>query len=98
MIKSKHNIVSKILESDQYFAINLLSGNADLLSEEEANALISTGELQNADKGLMQDMTEKGYLVSPEGEKKIYRNKYFDFIDQRDDEEVGGVQPFEQRV
>jgi uncharacterized protein len=88
MIKSKHNIVSKILDSDQYFAVNLLSGNADLLSEAEAEALVSAEEGKNVDSGLLQDMKEKGYLISPEDEKKLYRNRYFDFVDQRDDEEV----------
>jgi uncharacterized protein len=88
MIKSKHNIVSKVLDSDQYFAVNLLSGNADFLSEAEAEALVSAEEEKNVDSGLQQDMKEKGYLISPDDEKKLYRNRYFDFVDQRDDEEV----------
>ena len=36
----------------------------------------------------MQVLAEKGYLVAPENENKLYRNRYFDFVDQRDDEEV----------
>lgn len=88
MIRSKHNIVSKVLNSDQYFVVNLLSGNADLLTEAEADALVSDEEEKIVDPGLLQEMKGKGYLISPEDEKKLYRNSYFDFLDQRDDEEV----------
>ena len=88
MFKSKHNIVSKVLDSDQYFAVNLLSGNADLLTQAEAEALVSAEEEKIGDSGLLQEMRGKGYLISPEDEKKLYRNRYFDFVDQRDDEEV----------
>ena len=83
MIKSKHNIVSRALDSDQFFAVNLLSGNADLLSKEEANALLNGEELSNSDS-----LVEKGYLLESDNENKLYRNRYFDFIDQRDTEEV----------
>lgn len=88
MIKSKHNIVSKVLDTDQYFAVNLLSGNADLLSQEEAKALLSFEEGKIIDPDLQQDLADKGYLASTELENKKYRNSYFDFVDQRDDEEV----------
>jgi len=88
MIKSKHNIVSRVLNSDQYFTVNLLSGNADLLSKEEANALKTFEEGSKIDPETLQNLAEKGYLVTQEGENKHYRNSYFDFLDQRDEEEV----------
>ncbi|MCK9639721.1 MAG: radical SAM protein [Prolixibacteraceae bacterium] len=88
MIKSKHNIVSKVLHSDQFYVVNLLSGNADLLSEEEAKALLVGEQEQNGNPELMKDLAEKGYLVTAENENKLYRNRYFDFVDQRGDEEV----------
>ncbi len=88
MIKSKHNIISKILNSDQFFAVNLLSGNADLLSEEEAKALLSADQETDGSSETFKDSLVKGYLVSPEIEDKLYRNSYFDFVDQRDEEEV----------
>ncbi|MCK9412057.1 MAG: radical SAM protein [Prolixibacteraceae bacterium] len=88
MIQSKHNIVSRVQDSNQFYAVNLLSGNADLLSVEEAKTLLS-GELeQSGDPEQMQVLAEKGYLVAPGNENNIYRNRYFDFVDQRDDEEV----------
>ncbi len=88
MFKSKHNIVSQVLHSDQFYVVNLLSGNADLLSEDEANALLAGEQEQNIHPELVQDLAEKGYLVTAENENKLYRNRYFDFVDQRDDEEV----------
>ncbi|MCL6102857.1 MAG: radical SAM protein [Bacteroidetes bacterium] len=88
MIKSKHNIVSRVQDSDQFYAVNLLSGNADILSEAEAKILLSENIEQVADAELMQGLTEKGYLVGLGDENKHYRNRYFDFVDQREEEEV----------
>jgi uncharacterized protein len=88
MIKSKHNIVSKVLDSGQYFVVNLLSGNADLLSEDEANVLLSEEHSQNESGEVIQDMIGKGYLLETDKESKLYRNRYFDFVDHRDEEEV----------
>ncbi len=88
MIKSKHNIVSRVQDSDQFYAVNLLSGNADILSEAEAKILMSENIEQVADAELMQGLTEKGYLVGLGDENKHYRNRYFDFVDQREEEEV----------
>ena len=88
MIKSKHNIVSRVQDSDQFYAVNLLSGNADILSEAEAKILLSENIEQVADAELMQGLTEKGYLVASGDENKHYRNRYFDFVDQREEEEV----------
>jgi uncharacterized protein len=88
MIKSKHNIVSRILHSDKYFAVNLLSGNADLLNEEEAKLLLSEETESNSDEEMIRDLAEKGYLVDLEEENRQYRSRYFDFVDQRDSEEV----------
>lgn len=88
MIKSKHNIVSKVLDTDQYFSVNLLSGNADLLTQEEGAALLDYKDGSNIDPEILQNLSDKGYLVTAESENKKYRNSYFDFVDQRDDEEV----------
>lgn len=79
---SKHNIISKLEGSDDYFIVNLLSGNADIISAEEANA-IKSGTSEN-----IQELTKKGYLVEPAEEKKKYRQAYLDFIDQRDTDEI----------
>ena len=88
MIKSKHNIVSKVAGSESYFVVNLLSGNADLLTKEEAGTLTKQDPALAENQQLVNDLAENGYITTAENEKKIYRNRYFDFVDQRDDEEV----------
>jgi uncharacterized protein len=79
---SQHNIISKIADSSEHFVVNPLSGNADILEGEAYNALI--GEPSN----YKNELIEKGYLVLPEEEKKLYRKKYLDFLDSRETDEV----------
>ena len=88
MIKSKHNIVSKVAGSENYFVVNLLSGNADLLTREEADVLSLKDPALDENPQLVGDLIQNGYITTSESENKIYRNRYFDFVDQRDDEEV----------
>lgn len=86
---SKYNIFSKIRDSENYFIINLLSGNADVLSIAEAEKieLIKNGEII-PDKDFTGELAEKGYLTEEAEESKVYRNRYLDFIDSRDKEEI----------
>ncbi len=79
---SKHNIFSKLAHSDEYFLVNPLSGQADILNPEEAQKYM--------DKKLVNisDYAEKGYLVDPEAEEKLFKKKYLDFIDERDSDEI----------
>jgi len=80
---SKHNIYSVIYgEKDKHFIINLLSGNADILSNDELSTLLSVQH--NPDP----ELVEKGYLVDPDTEAKLYRRKYLDFLDARETDEV----------
>lgn len=88
MIKSKHNIVSTVAGSENFFVVNLLSGNADLLTKEEADRLTGEGLEQTENPKLDQELAGNGYLTTSDNEKKLFRNRYFDFIDQRDEEEV----------
>jgi uncharacterized protein len=88
MIFSKYNIYSKIIDSDNSFIINLLSGNADILGPEEVirvNKLL-VNELEDSE--LTGEFIEKGYLVDEKEENKTYLKKYLDFIDSRDKDEV----------
>ena len=41
-----------------------------------------------ADDDFINELAEKGYLIEKDEEDKLYRNKYLDFIDERDDEEI----------
>jgi uncharacterized protein len=86
---SKHNIFSKIRDSENYFIVNPLSGNADILSRDDAKKLeilLSGGEVQ--DQVFTDALTEKGYLADEAAESRIYRSKYLDFLDRRETDEI----------
>jgi len=86
---SKYNIFSKIRDSENYFIVNLLTGNADILSIDDAKKL---DQLRNSetvpDQKLASELTEKGYLIEETEESRLYRKKYLDFIDSRDKDEI----------
>ncbi len=89
MIFSRHNIFSKIKDSENYFIVNLLSGNADILNPKDA--AIITQMLNNEvpeEDTILNELSEKGYWVDVEAEANQYRIKYLDFIDSRDKDEV----------
>jgi uncharacterized protein len=79
---SKHNIFTRIADSDKYILLNVLTGNADILSAEKAHEITSQ-QYSNTD-----EYVAKGYLSDPEAETKRYRQRYADFIDTRDNEEI----------
>ncbi len=86
---SKYNIFSRIRDSENYFILNLLTGNADILSASEAGKI---EKLKNGtdfpDKDLYELLSEKGYLISEENESSLYRSRYLDFIDSREKDEI----------
>ena len=79
---SRHNIFSRIHRSSEYFLVNVLTGNADILSAEEAQ--------RYSGKMVMDDpeYISKGYVVDPAQEEKIFRRKYLDFLDSRETDEI----------
>jgi len=86
---SKYNIFSRIKDSENFFIINLLSGNADILSNSDAdkiNVIRNGGAI--SDTELANELENKGYLVDDIEEERLYRNKYLDFIDARDEDEI----------
>lgn len=85
---SKHNIFSKITDSDNYFIVNLLSGSADILNPEEGKMIQDYHKGNEIAPEFMQNLTEQGYFVDEKEEERLYRNKYLNFIDDRDDDEV----------
>ncbi len=89
MIFSKHNIFSKIKDSENFFIVNLLTGNADILSPADAEQInkVKNNEAIVNDN-FINELSEKGYLIEEAEESKIYRNKYLDFIDERDKDEI----------
>jgi uncharacterized protein len=77
---SKYNIISKVKDSDDWFVVNALSGQADVLDQETYASLISGAE--------NPEFSENGYLVDPAQEKKLFREKYLKFLDDREKDEV----------
>lgn len=89
MIFSKHNIFSQIRGSENFFIVNPLTGNANILTNEEAKKVISVqkGEDIN-DIAFLNELKEKGYLADATQENKLFRTKYLDFIDSRETDEI----------
>lgn len=82
---STHNIFGQIKNSKDYFLVNLLSGEADILDADEGKRLES-GDLSQSP--WYDAFVEKGYVVDPEQERVRYRQRYLEFIDARDQDEV----------
>jgi uncharacterized protein len=79
---SKYNVFSKIKDSKNYFILNLLSGNADILEPLKADEII---EKRFTD---IDEYVDKGYLVNPAEEEKLFKLKFLEFLDQRDSDEI----------
>jgi uncharacterized protein len=79
---SPHNIFSRVPGSDEYYLVNPLSGNADILSAEKAQEIL---EKRYTD---VDEYASKGYLADPAEEERLFRRKYADFLDARDKDEV----------
>ncbi len=88
MIYSKHNIFSRISGSENYFIVNLLSGSADILDPTEGALLREYLDGKQTSNDFQANLAEQGYLVDEKEEEVLYRDKYLDFIDTRDTDEV----------
>lgn len=86
---SGYNIFSKIRDSENFFIVNLLTGNADILNHSEAQKVeaLRNGSLPSEDE-FVSEMSEKGYLIDEAEERALYRSRYLDFIDSRDKDEI----------
>ena len=89
MYFSKHNIFSKIKDSENYFIVNLLTGNADIVNPVDAQQINTIKNGEAIDNSVfMSELADKGYWIDAVEEQKLYNSKYLDFIDSRDDDEV----------
>ena len=89
MYFSKHNIFSKIKDSDDFFIVNLLTGNADILTPDYADKILKVKNNEEIiDDYFIGELQEKGYLADEKEESKLYRRKYLDFLDGRDEDEI----------
>ena len=69
--------------------MNLLSGNADILSSDDAEKVKAIQADNNfAYDDFVRELADKGYLMDSDEEARLYRNKYLDFIDSRDKDEI----------
>ncbi|PKL17822.1 MAG: radical SAM/SPASM domain-containing protein [Spirochaetae bacterium HGW-Spirochaetae-5] len=82
MIFSKHNILGKLAESENWFILNALSGNADILTPEKAR------EIEKGEYSDTEEYITKGYLVDETEENRKYKLAYLDFIEERDNSEI----------
>ena len=88
MIYSKHNIFSRITGSDNFFIVNLLSGSADILNPAEGEMVHDLLNGKDIEPEFRVNLAEQGYLVDVKEEERLYRSKYLDFVDVREDDEV----------
>jgi len=79
---SAHNLIGPIVNSNNWFIVNPLHGNADILTAEEIHHFNSAGAFSDP------QYIERGYVIEPIEEKRIYRQKYLDFLDARETDEV----------
>ncbi|MGM0442419.1 MAG: radical SAM protein [Elusimicrobiota bacterium] len=82
MYFSKYNIFSKLEDSEDYFILNLLTGNADILSPQEGKK-IEGGKLPENSA-----YVEKGYVADPAKEEELYERKLKEFNEKIGNEEV----------
>lgn len=87
---SKFNIISRIRDSENFFVVNQLSGNADILTEDEAKRILlfKNIEVKSSDDAFIAELVSKGYLADPDAEEKLFRRLYLDFLDSREDDEI----------
>lgn len=79
---SKHNILGKLADSENWFILNSLSGNADILTPDKA-AEIRSGYFTDT-----AEYIEKGYISDEADENRRYKMAYLDFIEERDSSEI----------
>ncbi|MEI8258796.1 MAG: radical SAM protein, partial [Deltaproteobacteria bacterium] len=79
---SRHNLLTKIHDSDEYVLVNLLSGEADVIPGVDGERL-TRGEVTDAEQ-----LAAKGYLVDPAEEQRRFRAAYLSFVETRATDEV----------
>ena len=78
---SKHNIITPIADSDDFFIVNLLHGSADIITAHELEMLHNHYD----EKG---NFADRKYLIDEQEEAKAFKMAYLDFLDNRDEDEI----------
>jgi uncharacterized protein len=79
---SKYNIFGKLRDSENYFIINPLTKNADILTPAKA------AEILDKNYSDVDEYTSKGYLIDGAEEERLYKLGYLDFLDEREANEI----------
>ena len=79
---SKHNIITAIEGNRNYFIVNLLSRNADILTADQYNQILANSY---PDTG---ELVKKGYLTEKEDEEGLFKKEYLEFLDKRASDEI----------
>jgi uncharacterized protein len=80
---SKHNIISPVAGTEEFVIVNILSGNADIISSAELDIIQGIA----SDVGA-EEFVKKGYLSDPSDEELRYQLKYIEFLESREKEEL----------
>lgn len=79
---SKHNLFGKIKDSENYFILNPLTKNADILTPEKAM------EIKNKAYTGVDEYVAKGYLIEEAEQERLYKLNFLDFLDERESNEI----------
>ena len=79
--QSKHNIITPIKNSDDFFIVNPLTKSADIISANELEMLYN-----NVDNN--GEFAQRGYIVDEIQEAKAFKMAYLDFTEKRDEDET----------
>ncbi len=80
--KSKHTITAPLKDSDDWYIMNLLNGQADIIEKKLARAFL-TDTLDDP-----APFVDKGYYMDKDHEERLFRQGYVDFMDEQDEAEI----------
>jgi uncharacterized protein len=81
MAQSKHNIITPVKNSEDFFIVNPLHKSADLISANELKILKNNMDPNG-------EFTQRGYLVDENQEAKAFKMAYLDFTEKREADET----------
>jgi uncharacterized protein len=80
---SRHNLISRVRDSGDFFIMNFLSKQADMIPADMAERLLA-GRHQSEEEA---ELAAKGYLVDEAEETARFRKAYLDFVEERESSE-----------
>ncbi len=80
-ILSRHNIITPIADSDDFFIVNPLHNSADIISVDELKLLQDRKDVDG-------EFASRGYIVEESAEKKAFKLAYLNFTEEREKDET----------